>query len=569
MSDDVETHIRELALKNAVSHGGSAEKKAVISKLLGSRPDLRAHAREVISDVERIVGEVNGLSESVQRDELASLDPSFFEVEKKEKRSLPPLPDAKEGAVVTRLPPEPNGYPHIGHGLSFFFNHYYARHYGGKVILRFDDTNPRAEKAEFYEAIRSDLRWLGLDWEREHNMSDDMKVYYQHAAKLVEQGDAYVCDCDQERVSALRYKGEACPCSQRNIDENTLMWAAMFDRGEGEAVLRLRGDIASQNTAMRDPTLFRVIDHPHPIHGDRYSVWPVYDFACAIEDSTLGITHVLRSNEFALRIELQDFIRGRLGLRSPVTLQYSRFTIRGSPTSKRLIRPLIEEGVVSGYDDPRLVTLRALHRRGIVPETVGELAKEIGLSTSEPEIDWSLVESINRKLIDPEAKRYFFVEDPVRLELEGLAPGEVTLPLHPTADLGTRTIPVGTTLFISKGDADALAPADRIRLKDLCNIDILEAGGTVTARVTEEKVELRSIQKIQWAPEGGVAIEMTVPSPLYVDKELQRDSIACVTGIAEPAFGACEVDDIVQFERVGFVRVDAKGEPVRVIFAHR
>jgi glutamyl-tRNA synthetase len=569
MSDDVENHIRELALKNAVSHGGTAEKKAVISKLLGSRPDLRARAREVIPDVERIVGEVNALDEADQRDELTSIDPAFFEVEKREKRSLPPLPHAREGEVVTRLPPEPNGYPHIGHGLSFFFNHYYARLYDGKVILRFDDTNPRKEKAEFYDAIRSDLTWLGLDWEREHNMSDDMKIYYQYATRLVRQGDAYVCDCDQERVSALRYKGEPCPCSRHGVDENESLWNGMFDRGEGEAVLRLRGDIASQNTAMRDPTLFRVIDHPHPIHGDLYSVWPVYDFACAIEDSVLGITHVLRSNEFALRIELQDYIRERLGLRSPVTLQYSRFTIRGSPTSKRLIRPLIDEGVVSGYDDPRLVTLRALHRRGIVPETVGELAKEMGLSTSEPEIDWSLVESINRKLIDPRARRYFFAADPVGIEVEGLSTDEVSLPLHPTVDLGTRTIPVDGTLFVSREDADAMSTGDRVRLKDLCNIEVVESGDTLRATVIDDEVDLRSIQKIQWVPGSGVATEMIVPSPLYVDKELQRDSITLVQGIAEPAFRSCEVDDIVQFERVGFVRVDRIDSPMRTIFAHR
>lgn len=567
----MDEEIREHALKNAVSHGGVAEQKAVISKLLGQNPGLREKAKEVIPHVMRIISEVNSLGAEEQRRLVEEIDPNFFVAEKKEKRRLPPLPGAEMGKVITRLPPEPNGYPHIGHGLSFYFNYYYAREYDGEVILRFDDTNPKAEKAEYYDAIKKDLKWLGLSWEREHNMSDDMAAYYDYAERLIRMGKAYMCGCDPEKVSKLRFNKCTCNCQQKSVDENIEQWLGMSGMEEGSMALRLRGDVTSQNTAMRDPTLFRVIRHPHPVQGDKYTVWPVYDFACSIEDSILGVTHVLRSNEFALRIELQDYIRGLLELRSPITMQYSRFTIRGSPTSKRLIRPLIEEKVVEGWDDPRLVTLRGLKRRGIIPETVHELAKEMGLSTAEPEIDWSLVESINRKLIDPISKRFFFVECPTEVDVEGMKEREISIRMHPEKDLGRRDMKVGERMFIPASDAGSIAAGEVLRLKDLCNIYIDNAGnGTIKAHVHTDEVDMRSIKKVQWVSIDPVEVNIISPSPLYIGKEVNPDSLTVLSGLGEPSIRALDVGEIVQFERFGFVRIDSKSEGlVTVVLSHK
>jgi len=567
----MEDEIREHALKNAVSHGGEAQLKAVISKLLGQNPELRKRAKEIMPDVIKIINEVNSLGVDEQRRLVAEMDPDFFFQEKKEKRGLPPLPDAEQGKVITRLPPEPNGYPHIGHGLSFYFNYYYARKYDGEVILRFDDTNPKKERSEFYEAIKRDLKWLGLSWEREHNMSDDMEKYYGYAEELIRNGRAYVCGCDPEKVSKLRFNKQTCECQQKEVGENLELWRSMPDLEEGSLVLRLKGDTGSQNTAMRDPTLFRIIRHEHPIQGDRYTVWPVYDFACSIEDSILGITHVLRSNEFTLRIELQDYIRGLLELRCPITIQYSRFTIRGSPTSKRLIRPLIDEMLVEGWDDPRLVTLRGLERRGIVPETVHELAKEMGLSTAEPEIDWSLIESINRKLIDPVAKRFFFVEDPIEIIVEGLDDMDVLLRMHPEKDLGNRAMKVKDRVFISGNDARQLNVGETLRLKDLCNIKITAVGGNaVKAELAPEDMDLRSLRKVQWVPEDNVSIKVISPSSLYKGKELNTNSLNVISGLGEPSVARIGIGEIVQFERFGFVRIDSKeGDMITAILAHK
>jgi len=564
--------IRELALKNALSHGGKAEQKAVISKLLGGNASLRSRAKEIIPSVISIVKEVNALTPEKQREEVERIDPAFFNTEKKVKRTgLPELPGAEPGKVITRLPPEPNGYPHIGHGLSFFFNYYYAEKYHGKAILRFDDTNPKAEKLEYYKAIEEDLRWLKLDWERIHHMSDDMDLYYRYARELIAGGNAYVCDCPQEKVSKLRFEGKTCGCASNTPERNMELWEQLFDAPEGKMVLRLKGKTDSKNTAMRDPTICRVIDCPHPLHADKYRVWPVYDFACAIEDSVLGITHVLRSNEFALRIELQDYIRGLLGLRDPVTLQYSRFSIRGSPTAKRLIRPLIEDGTASGWDDPRLVTLRGLRRRGIVPETVHELAKEMGLSTAEPVIDWSLVESINRKIIDPTTKRFFFVKDPVDVMIDGLGSLDVELRMHPTADMGTRAVHVDGAVKIASSDASDLSEGDILRLKDLCNIRIISIGrGGISAAVHEEEVDLRDLRKVQWVGTSPVPVDVLVAQPIIVDDEINRDSLHVESGVAEQPLLDAELGEIVQFERYGFVRIDTKENGcISVVYSHR
>ena len=566
--------VREYALKNAVLHGGQAQQKAVISKLLGQNPDLRKKAKDIIPEVINIINEVNSMDPEEQRRIVEEMDPEFFvseKKEKKEKKGLPPLPDAEEGKVVTRMPPEPNGYPHIGHGMSFYFNYYYAREYGGKVILRFDDTNPKAEQREFYDAIKDDLRWMGLSWEREHNMSDDMEKYYDYAVGLIRSGNAYMCGCEPEKVSKLRYDKKTCECQQNSVEENMGLWESMPDAEEGSLALRLRGDVSSQNTAMRDPTLFRIIRHPHPIQGDRYSVWPVYDFACSIEDSILGVTHVLRSNEFALRIELQDYIRELLQLRCPITIQYSRFTIRGTPTSKRLIKPLILDRTVSGWDDPRLVTVRGLRRRGIVPETIQELAKEMGLSTAEPEIDWSLIESINRKLIDPVSKRFFFVEDPVEVDVSGLKPCEVELRMHPVEDLGTRRIKVGEKVYISSSDASGLEDGGLVRLKDLCNIRVTgREGEKIRSDIIEDDIDIRSLKKIQWVSEDFVLVSVLMSHSLYKDKELNPESLSINLGLGEASLDSLDIGEIVQFERYGFVRIDSKDESgIGVVFSHK
>ncbi|MCC7572083.1 MAG: glutamate--tRNA ligase [Candidatus Methanofastidiosum sp.] len=577
MSEDLRKLALKYALINAFQYGGTPNSKAVTGKIMAELPEMRKQAKDVISSVEEAITQISKMSNKDIEYKLRQVYPEHFSEKPREKegpKALPPLEGAEMGKVVTRLPPEPNGYPHIGHGMSFYFNYYYAKKYEGKVILRFDDTNPKKEKLEYYDAIKQDLKWLKITWDEERNMSDDMELYYKYALDLINLGRAYVCNCDAEYVSKLRYDSKDCPCVSNSIQDNLSLWKEMETAEEGKYSLRLRGDMTSKNTVMRDPTMLRVVDHPHPIQGDKYRIWPVYDFACAIEDSVLGVTHVLRSNEFTLRIELQDYIRGLLNLRNPKIIEYSRFTVKGAPTSKRLIRPLIEEHVVSGWDDPRLVTIRGLKRRGITPEAIHMVAEEIGLSKSEPEIDWSLIESLNRKVIDSTSDRYYFVADPMALDVIDASYQIIQLRRHPDIDRGFRNININGKFYISGNDFKEIIKGQILRLKDLYNIFVIDIQpNLIKAMHTDEKSskdELSKIKKIQWVSNKYVNVSVIVRGILYEGEDINPNSLTTINGYGEEGIASLKEGDIVQFERFGFIRVDkidSKG--VTVILTHK
>jgi glutamyl-tRNA synthetase len=300
---ETEKAVKIIALKNAVEHGGKAQMDAVTSKLFGSRPDLRKSAREVIPDIKSIVHNVNSLSEEAQSSLLEQMSPGHADERKQEAvasgPSLPPLKDAVQGKVVTRFPPEPNGYPHIGHAKAAIIDEEYARMYGGKLILRFDDTNPLKEKLEYYDAIRDGLEWLGVKPDIVKNTSDDIELLQSYGRKLVEIDGAYVCTCSADRMHDLRAKGLPCEC--RESHSVALGRLDAFFGGsykQNQAIIRFKGDMADQNTAMRDPALFRILEGNHPRIGDRVKIWPTYDFAAPIEDSLDGVTHAMRTKEY-------------------------------------------------------------------------------------------------------------------------------------------------------------------------------------------------------------------------------------------------------------------------------
>ncbi|MDD5502776.1 MAG: glutamate--tRNA ligase family protein, partial [Candidatus Thermoplasmatota archaeon] len=365
--DDLIQIARKYALQNAVLHNGKAEAGAAIGKMMAD-PALRVRAKEVMAAAAAAAAQVNALTPEQQRAELEKVAPELLEKTKKKRDfSLIELPNAEQGKVVTRFPPEPNGYLHIGHAKAAIIDHEYARMYDGKLILRFDDTNPEKEHIEFYENQKKDLQWLGIKWDIEICTSDHMPQLYELAERLIQQGDCYVCDCAQEQIGKGRYEGTPCKCRDKTPEQNMTEWKGHLN-GSAESILRLKGDMKSQNTAMRDPTMFRVIEKEHPIQGKKYRFWPTYDFAGSIMDSISGVTHAFRTKEYELRDEVYFHVLDKLKLRKPTLMEFARLAIEGMPISKRLIKPLIDEKKVSGYDDPRLPTLRGLKRRGIVPE---------------------------------------------------------------------------------------------------------------------------------------------------------------------------------------------------------
>ncbi|MEF8848116.1 MAG: glutamate--tRNA ligase [Candidatus Thermoplasmatota archaeon] len=571
--DVIQTTVRKFALKNAVEFNGEANVKAVMGKAIGVLKKEGFSPQEIIPGVKKVVSKVNSLNLGEQKKELEDLAPELLEKEKKEgkDKSLPDLRNAEMGSVVTRFPPEPNGYLHIGHAKASIIDSEYARKYDGKFILRFDDTNPENAVFEFYEVQKEDLRWLGIEWDEEYNTSDNIDRHYELAEKLIKQGDAYICNCPSKKIKENRYKGVGCSCRKDNSPgENLDLWREMISSSVYDSVLRLKGDMKSDNTAMRDPTLFRVIERSHPLQGEKYRVWPTYDFAGAIEDSLSGVTHPFRTKEYELRDECYFYILDLLDLRKPNLMEFARLSINGMPVSKRKIRPLIEENLVSGYDDVRLPTLRGLKRRGIVPEGIKNFVFSQGISKSESVVDFSILESENRKVIDNVAKRFFFVADPVKLKVENAPKREVKLSCHPSnEDLGFREVKTDDVFFIQRSDLKRLEVGDVFRLKDLYNVEIKDVKDNVVSGLFSGDKLISDSAKIQWTTEDYIEMNVFVPDLLYKGKNFNPDSLQKVNGFAEKAVSNLKEGEIIQFERFGFVRIERSVEDIVGFFAHK
>jgi len=569
-TQSIQREARRFALQNAVLFDGKANEKAVVGKVIAALKKEGMTPAEIIPVVSKIVAQVNTMTRADQLTELTALAPELLQKEKKEKDfSLPPLPFAEKGKVVTRFPPEPNGYLHIGHAKAAIIDSEYAKRYEGKFILRFDDTNPENALLEFYDAQKDDLRWLGVEWDTEYHTSDHLQKHYTFAEQLIHQKDAYICKCSPEVIREGRFHGKTCTCREEYTGPVGLdLWKQMLFSDEKNWILRLRGEMASENTAMRDPTLFRVITTKHPLTGNRYHVWPTYDFAGAVEDSISGVTHPFRTKEYELRDEVYFRILTLLKLRTPHLMEFSRLSINGMPVSKRKIKPLIEQGLVSGFDDVRLPTLRGLKRRGIVPEAIKQFVLQQGFSKVESIVDFSLVESVNRKYLDPRVKRYYFVPDPVQLVVKNAPEKTVQLPLHPDATMGIRRIHTASTFFIPRQDIQVMKANDVFRLKGLYNVKIKKIGDTVQGDYQGEEL-IPETAKIQWTTDDCIPLKIVVPGLLFTVDTFNRDSLHELNGCAEKTIVDLPSGEIVQFERVGFVRIEKQKTGIIGFFAHK
>ncbi|MBI3840636.1 MAG: glutamate--tRNA ligase [Thaumarchaeota archaeon] len=561
--EEVLASMEKGALLNSTRHGGKADVGAVIGRALAEFPDLRSDPAQVAKAAQALVKQVNSMSLSQQEALLSQKYPGAEQPVQKEGRvGLPPLPNAVKGKAAFRLPPEPSGFMTVGHAMAFTINFLYRQEYDGELWLRFEDTNPRKVEPRYYESFRSGSKWLGVEWDHEKNVSDDIETIYAHGRRLLEEGKAYACSCDADKVKKLRFEGKACEHRDSPADANLRVWVELLAKKhkEGDYVIRFKGDMQNVNYSLRDTNIFRVIDHPHPLTGEKYSLWPTYDLANAVEDEICGITHILRSSEF--RNELQQLLREALGLRAPEVIQFSRFNFKGTPVSKRLLRPLVEQKLVSGWDDPRMPTVEGLKRRGVLPQAIRDFTLQVGYTKTEHEYDWSILLSINRKLLDPVSKRLFFVPDPVELSVKGAPERKVTIPYHPQNDLGSRTIQTAGRFYIAGGDLKAIKEGSVFRLMDLYNVKLTSAGPTPTAEYAGDEL-LEGTRKFQWATPARVEVKVLAPDVLFDEKgEFNRDSLKEVRGYVEEAFTKLKAGDIVQFPRFGFCRLDSPGTMV-------
>jgi glutamyl-tRNA synthetase len=570
MKDFDNTHVlqlvRKYALFNAVKYGKSPLAGSVVGRLMAEHPELRACAREVAELVNRVVSEISAGSNDEWKRELSEVAPELlFELgEKKEpSRGLPPLPEAER--VVMRFAPNPNGPPTLGSARGIIVNSEYAKRYKGRFILRFDDTDPKNKRPlrEAYEWYVEDCRWLGAEPDEVVIASERMEIYYDYAEKLIELGGAYVCCCTQEEFKKYKDSARACPHREQSVEVNLEMWEEMLEGGydAGGAVLRVKTDITHRDPAIRDWAAFRIIDVSHPRAGDRYRVWPLLDFESAVEDHILGITHIIRGKDLMDSERRQKYIYQYFNWEYPLTLHWGRVKIHEfGKLSTSGIGEAIGRGEYTGWDDPRLPTIRALRRRGIQAEALRSFFVNLGVDEADISLSMENLYAENRKMVDATAKRYFFTPEPVKLSIQRAKPTVAKPLLHPSQNWGHRSIPVEGEVFIARDDADTLREGEVLRLKDLYNIQILEIHPEdITAAYVEGGVEvIRKNQGriIHWAPRDGVSV--TVLKPDGVDM-----------GVGER--GICDaLGEVVQFERYGFVRVDSiKESTVTVCFAHK
>lgn len=569
MDDSIRDKIRKLALQNCLEHGKTQD-KIVLAKILGQEPQLRTQVKDVMPAISEIVGTVNQMSPEQVRAEVAEKHQDLLAErpqKHEEREGLPPLEGAEHGKVVTRFPPEPNGYPHIGHAKAAIIDEEYARMYGGKLILRFDDTNPEAERLEYYAAIKVGLDWLGVKYDTVKNTSDDMELLYKKGKEMLDGNFAYICTCKQESISSDRREMRACKCSFGSQEQNHERWDKMFSKyKQGEAIMRFRGDMKSDNTVMRDPVMFRIIDTKHPLLGDKYRVYPSYDFAVAIEDSIDGVTHAFRTKEYELRNELYYSILDRLKMRKPKVIEFSRLGFEGMPVSKRILRPLIEEGKVGGYDDPRLPTLEALRRRGIRQDAIRKFVLSLGFTKADTLAPFETLESFNRKIVDGESVRLHMVKNPEVIKITGLPSGTITMHNHPTKDMGSRTVELGEEFLVEQEDLQNFKVGEEVRFMGLGNVEITKTGETAEGRYAGDELK-QSIPKVHWVAEHTAQrIKILVPSQLFFGDEFNEKSLEELNVFTEPYYLELKEGKEIQFVRFGYCRKDSS---LQAIYTHK
>ncbi|ADC65652.1 glutamyl-tRNA synthetase [Ferroglobus placidus DSM 10642] len=550
--------MKELIVKHVVRNAakyGKANEKAVIGKIIAENPELRSKAKELLEEIRKTIEWFESLSEE-EKEELFRKYVEEKE-ERVEERKLPPLENVK-GKVVMRFAPNPNGPPTLGSARGIVINHEYAKMYKGKFILRFDDTDPRTKRPmiEAYDWYLEDCEWLGAKPDEVVYASKRIPIYYEYAEKLIEMGKAYVCFCEREEFKKYKDAGEECPHRNTPAEDNLEFWRKMLEGEykEGEAVLRIKTDMKHKDPAVRDWVAFRIIYESHPLVGDAYFVYPTLDFESAIEDHLLGVTHILRGKDLADSEKRQRYIYEYFGWEYPVVKLWGRVSIHEfGKLSTSSIKKAIEEGKFTGWDDPRLPTLKALRRRGFEPEAIRNFFISLGVGENDVSVSMKNLYAENRKIVDKKANRYFFVWDPVEIEIEGLEEREVEVPLHPNKK-DKRVLKGERRVYLTRDDFERFKGKE-VRLKDFCNILLRE-----NFKAEFVSFELKEAKKgrniIHWLPKSQ-ALKCRV---LGVERDYE--------GLVEDNV-VKEVDKVVQFERFAFCRIEkASEESVLAIYTH-
>jgi len=522
------------------------------------------------------------------------------------------LRTGKFDRVHTRFPPEPNAYLHIGHAKAVWIDCGIAQDFDGLFNLRFDDTNPLREEQEFVDGVIEDVRWLGADWgDRLYFASDYFEQMYEWAVDLIRKGKAYVCDLPADEVSATRgtltTPGTDSLYRNRSVEENldlfTRMRAGEFP--EGARTLRAKIDMASPNMVMRDPIMYRILHAEHHRQGDKWCIYPTYDWAHGLEDSIEGVTHSLCSQEYEIHRPLYDWFLDELGIYHPRQIEFARLNLTHTVMSKRRFIELVNDGHVHGYDDPRLPTLAGLRRRGYTPEAIREFCRKIGISKTDSCVEVAYLEDCVREDLNRRSPRAMAVLDPVKVvltnypELQTEELDVINNPEDPGA--GTRKVPFARELFIERDDFREdpppkffrLAPGREVRLRNAYLVTCVDVVKDERGTVTELHCTYDPLTRGGDAPDGrrvkatlhwvaastGVPAEVRLYDHLFVKADpddvspgetyvanLNPNSLTVVTGVVEPSVADAGPGTRYQFERLGYFCVDTDSAPGKPVF---
>lgn len=520
------------------------------------------------------------------------------------------LAAGKHEVIVTRFPPEPNGYLHIGHSKAILTNYSIAQDYNGRFHLRMDDTNPSKEDMSYVEAIINDLTWLGVEWgESLFFASDYYQQLYEWALFLINECRAYVDDLSLEEMKEYRGNltepGKNSPYRDRGVEENLDLFAKMKngEYEDGAKVLRAKIDMAHPNLNMRDPVLYRILHHNHYRTADEWCIYPMYDFAHGQGDAIEGITHSICSLEFENHRPLYDWFIENLPVPSkPRQIEFSRLNLTHTVMSKRKLLTLVEGGYVNGWDDPRMPTLIGYRRRGYTPESIHEFSKRAGVTKQNQVIDISLLDFCLRQDLEPKAMRRMAVLDPLKVTITNFPEGEVEWyegPNHPGIEsFGTRMVPLTRELYIERDDFMEdpprkyfrLAPGREVRLRYACYITAKEVvkdeDGNILEIIAEFDPESRGASTLDGRKVKGtihfvsasenVPLEVRMYDHLFLNEDpeadgdfiqnLNPDSLKVITAYGEPELKGAKLGDPIQFERKGYFSIDPDSSEEMIVF---
>ncbi len=583
---ELETFLWIFALKNSVKHDSVPQKGAIMKIIMGVFPELRNEAKKISIKLENIIPIIESMNHEERRKKLLDFDPEALKQEevKEEEKGLPPLPNLnKHEKVVMRLAPYPSGALHIGNARMIVLNDEYIKENNGEMILFYDDTigspkslrnSPNAKYIlpEAYTLIKEGLEWLGVKYSKVYYKSDRLHLFYEYCEKLIKDGIAYVCFCDaNEFKNKFKILGKPCPHRESSIKKNLREWNNMLSRKytEMKVVVRLKTGMDQKDPALRDQIIMRISEAEHPRVGTKYVVWPMLEFSWAIDDHLIGVSHILRGADLVKEDFIEDFIWNHFNWKKAEFMHYGRIKFPDMKLSKTEARNNIQNGIYEGWEDPRTWSLQSLKERGIRPKALRETLLEARLSMSGITFEVKKLYAKNQEIIDPISNRYFFVEDPVSLEIEAVPFEEyiaepLLLPSNPK--MGKRIIKGKTDenkklhMFIALSDGKNMKVGEILRLKDLANIQILSIDlDNQKIMAYYHSLELnRDYKIIQWVPkEKNVKVSILKPDGTHT------------WGYGEINLLKIPLNNVIQFERYGFVNpIKIEDNELKCYFTH-